>query len=150
MNFFRSITEECVTPHPHASYLGEGVITLNSCITDSKRLFVYSDFINSHIRIIFIPEYGLLQLLLSFHLKFQLFWDVGNYPCNEGGDGIHNKLKNENKGKSGGQDIPVLTRALVRISVLKVTLIPEGAKKKVLSLIKKLGRRLKNLCLNHL
>ena len=90
---------------------------------------MYCDFIKSHIRIIFIPEYGLLQLLLFLHLKFQLLWDVGNYPCNEGCYGIHNKLKNENEGKSGGQDVPVLARALVRISVLKVTLIPEEAKK---------------------
>ena len=90
---------------------------------------MYCDLIKSHIRIIFIPEYGLLQLLLFLHLKFQLLWDVGNYPCNEGSYGIHNKLKNENEGKFGGQDVPVLARALVRISVLKVTLIPEEAKK---------------------
>ena len=90
---------------------------------------MYCDFIKSHIRIIFIPEYGLLHLLLFLHLKFQLLWDVGDYPCNEGSYGIHNKLKNENEGKSGGQDVPVLARALVRIGVLKVTLIPEEAKK---------------------
>ena len=110
---------------------------------------MYCDFIKSHICIIFIPEYGLLQLLLFFHLKFQLFWDVGNYPCNEGSYGIHNKLKNENEGKSGGQDVPVLARALVRISVLKVTLIPEREKKKKKKKKKK-GICLKSMFLNHL
>ena len=72
-------------------------------------------------------------MLLSLSFQIQILRDIRDKPGDETGDEVDRKLKYKHEREASSDDVPVLLVLLVRWSHVKITMVPEVWRNRIIT-----------------